>query len=197
MTWRIKSFTFMPTFSFLFLFCMLFSFLFINNVSAVSDLTVTYNQGDTISNWDDVFPNCDSTCLADYSYLIVEQPIVSDLNPSLRLQFVVNNNSYSINPSFSRLPFVIFNTPFVPNYVNYVKFSNSPVSTFSSSVTFTLTESYSSCPPIEPCPEIPESPYHNDLIDIKHSIYVCAGVLLVLYFFYCIYRMIIKTTGGQ
>lgn len=34
--------------------------------------------------------------------------------------------------------------------------------------------------------------YHNDLISINNSILICGAILLVLYFFYCIYRMIIK-----
>lgn len=39
--------------------------------------------------------------------------------------------------------------------------------------------------------------YHDDLVNIYHAILVCAGVCLVLYFFYCIYRMIIKSSGGH
>lgn len=38
--------------------------------------------------------------------------------------------------------------------------------------------------------------YHDDLVKIYQGIMTCGGVLLVLYFFYCIYRMIIKSTGG-
>lgn len=38
--------------------------------------------------------------------------------------------------------------------------------------------------------------YHDDLVKIYNAIMTCGGVLLVLYFFYCIYRMIIKSTGG-
>lgn len=37
--------------------------------------------------------------------------------------------------------------------------------------------------------------YHEDLTRIVRSIYVCAGVLLVLYFFYTIYRLIIRNSG--
>lgn len=45
-------------------------------------------------------------------------------------------------------------------------------------------------------PETVYGDYHDDLLSIKHSIYVCGAIVLVLYFFYCIYRMIIKSTGG-
>lgn len=41
----------------------------------------------------------------------------------------------------------------------------------------------------------PPSTYHEDLANINHSITVCAAVILVLYFFYCIYRLIIKNSG--
>lgn len=34
--------------------------------------------------------------------------------------------------------------------------------------------------------------YHDDLVSINNSILICAAVCLVIYFFYCIYRMIIK-----
>lgn len=45
-------------------------------------------------------------------------------------------------------------------------------------------------------PEIQYGDYHDDLMSIKQSIYTCGAICLVLYFFYCIYRMIIKSTGG-
>ena len=35
--------------------------------------------------------------------------------------------------------------------------------------------------------------YHNDLVAINNSIMVCASVFLVIYFFYCIYRMFIRS----
>lgn len=39
--------------------------------------------------------------------------------------------------------------------------------------------------------------YHDDLVNIYNAIMTCGAVILVLYFFYCIYRMIIKSTGGR
>lgn len=49
--------------------------------------------------------------------------------------------------------------------------------------------------------DIPETivygDYHNDLVNIYHAIVMCGGVVMVLYFFYCIYRLIIKNTGGM
>lgn len=40
--------------------------------------------------------------------------------------------------------------------------------------------------------ESSETPYDNKLDQIIQAIYVCAGTMLVIYFFYCFYRMIIK-----
>lgn len=34
--------------------------------------------------------------------------------------------------------------------------------------------------------------YHDDLVNINHSIIIASAVILVIYFFWCIYRMIIK-----
>lgn len=39
--------------------------------------------------------------------------------------------------------------------------------------------------------------YHEDLVKIYNAIMTCGAIALVLYFFYCIYRMIIKSTGGK
>lgn len=35
--------------------------------------------------------------------------------------------------------------------------------------------------------------YHNDLMAINNSILICGAICLVIYFFYCIYRMIIRS----
>lgn len=68
--------------------------------------------------------------------------------------------------------------------------------------TITLTNnepfSDSDCPICEECkecPAIPDNPYDDKLDNIVNAIYICAATLLVIYFFYCIYRMIIKNSG--
>ena len=45
------------------------------------------------------------------------------------------------------------------------------------------------------CPPCSGGDYHNDLVAINNSIMICAATCLVIYFFYCIYRMIIKNSG--
>ena len=39
--------------------------------------------------------------------------------------------------------------------------------------------------------------YSQKLDGVITAIYTCGAIVLVVYFFYCIYRMIIKTTGGK
>lgn len=43
-------------------------------------------------------------------------------------------------------------------------------------------------------PPIPGD-YHDDLISINNSIIICGAICLVIYFFYCIYRIIIRNSG--
>ncbi len=45
------------------------------------------------------------------------------------------------------------------------------------------------------CPPGTGGNYHEDLVAINNSIMICAATCLVIYFFYCIYRMIIKNSG--
>lgn len=51
------------------------------------------------------------------------------------------------------------------------------------------------CEECQQCPAIPENPYDDKLDNIVNAIYICAATLLVIYFFYCIYRIIIKNSG--
>ena len=61
--------------------------------------------------------------------------------------------------------------------------------------TYDVTNYASAVVNVPPTETIVYGDYHQDLIDIKVGIYVCAAVALVLYFFYCIYRLIIKNSG--
>lgn len=53
------------------------------------------------------------------------------------------------------------------------------------------------CEECQECPAIPENPYDDKFDKIIVAIYTCGAILLVIYFFYCIYRMIIKSTGSN
>ena len=51
--------------------------------------------------------------------------------------------------------------------------------------------------PSQECPAGGECNYDDKFDGVITAIYTCGAVLLVLYFFYCIYRLIIITTGGR
>ena len=53
-----------------------------NNVSAVSDISVTYDSSNHASSWQDVFPSCTTDCLNNYHYLII-----STNEPNLNYQY--------------------------------------------------------------------------------------------------------------
>lgn len=199
--------------------CLFFSFFFsFSNSYALNDVSVTFHNGDSVAQWSDVFPTCTGDCLNDYSYLIINGAFDSSdwgystfrfylrFNGSNQVQFNI-----PVAPSFS-----IFKLPFDGHSNNFLSFGQSY--TFSSDVTFILTENYQSgiIPSgslsitengtydvtnyAEAVVDIPQSSgsggdYHNDLAAINNSILICAATCLVIYFFYCIYRMIIKGSG--
>ena len=187
------------------------------NVSAVSDISVTYDSSTPLSDWQDVFPTCTEHCLDDYHYLLVSsssRPNLIWTFNGLRFRFdgssVVNQGAFN-----TPISFLIFELSFDGHNNNLLQFY-SPY-TYSFSVTYTLTESLSPGSPsgsitlsqngtydvssyaeavVDVPPTIEPGDYHDDLVSINNSILICAAVCLVIYFFYCIYRMIIKTTGG-
>lgn len=50
------------------------------------------------------------------------------------------------------------------------------------------------CPDV---PDIPENPYDNKFDEVTKAIYVCGAVLIMLYFFFCIYKIIVKDGGSR
>ena len=65
------------------------------------------------------------------------------------------------------------------------------------SVTYLYTDDLSSCPEPDPCPPIPENPYDDKLDSIKTAIYSCGASLFVIYFFVCVYKIIVKDGGSR
>lgn len=55
----------------------------------------------------------------------------------------------------------------------------------------------SSCPECQVCPTIPDNPYDQKLDNITKAIYVCGAILIMLYFFFCIYKIIVKDGGSR
>ena len=83
-----------------------------------------------------------------------------------------------------------------------VTLSDSPIfSSPSGSLSITENGTYDVTNYAEVDVNIPETvvygDYHDDLVSINNSILICGAICLVIYFFYCIYRMIIKSVGGR
>lgn len=190
-----------------------FSSLFITpKVNAISPISVTY------SSWsanDYVFPNCDSTCLSQYSYFTIFTDNTSDSNlyfitssspvTYLNFTFPWYNGNWSGNSNFifSSIPFSFSTFQF-----RHTKSGNTYTFTLSDSLpsfgsvspsgSLFITEngtydvsSYSEAVVNVPA-EVIQGDYHDDLVSINNSILICASVCLILYFFYCIYRMLLK-----
>lgn len=106
-------------------------------------------------------------------------------------------NFYPYNDSSSRLG--------ISN--NFIYFRIFLVSSVSGSVdlTFTYADSLDEffggdptpCPDPVPCPPIPENPYDQKLEDIKRAIIIVGAVPLVIYFFVCVYKIIVKDGGSR
>lgn len=201
-----------------FFFSLLFSFCFISNSYAADDISVIHNSA---VSWTDIFPSCTNSCLDDYSYLLYSYSGsigYSQFNIYVRSNGsqVINTSLSSSYPSWADGTFNVFiPLPFNGQPNNLLQFASN--FTFNVPITFTLTNSIGSSPSgtinisengtfdvtsyseaiVNVAAEVIEGDYHNDLVNIYHAIIMCAGVCLVLYFFYCIYRMIIKSTGGN
>ena len=174
-----------------------FSALFLNvyNVSAVSDFSVSAPAFTSVTICDDNdsnYPNC-----SDFSFLKVENSgdSLSSCGPSSGP--VLNGALYGGLGFFDPIIVGISSSKV---YVSNYQGMNQCASSGSFSFTYTLVSSLSNCPVCEECqvcPAVPENPYDDKFDKIITAIYTCGAILLVIYFFYCIYRMIIKSTGGN
>lgn len=79
--------------------------------------------------------------------------------------------------------------------LNYLNFT-----AFSLKITDDVPFSVPDCPvcdECQECPIVPDNPYDEKFDNITKAIYICGAILLVIYFFYCIYRLIIHGLGGR
>lgn len=53
------------------------------------------------------------------------------------------------------------------------------------------------CPEVPDCPPVPENPYDNKLDEIKNAIIMVGGVMLVIYFLFCLYQILVRHGGGR
>ena len=177
---------------------------------ATNGPSVTFEQGVSYRNTPtSIFPDCDSSCIRSYSFVKIEVSSVSyDYNP-VRFYFYNNNQNYYF--------FVSYNNPvqYVSIYSETEKILLQQNTTPTSTFTLTLVDSVIPAPSgslsitengtfdvtsyseavVDVSQEVIPGDYHDDLIMINNSILICAGTCLVIYFFYCIYRMIIRSVS--
>ena len=195
------------------LFLIFFSFFFVNNSYALADYVINWTSSEQgtpyviCDNTDSNLVNC-----SDYDYIIFERGLNS-YNGYSSVQ-ITNINFSNIT---IRVPNRLTSTYTLFDDVSKIQLNSATLT----SITITLTDNIGT-----PCPEPPsgsitlsengtydvtsyaeavvdvpatviQGDYHDDLVRIYKAIMTCGAVVLVLYFFYCIYRMIIKSTGGK
>lgn len=108
--------------------------------------------------------------------------------------FDLNPGSDSVGTQYS------FNFP----GISFISYNNTPIYLriyryYHYEFTFTISDSFS-CPVCEECqvcPVIPENPYDDKFDALTKAIYCCGAILIMLYFFFCIYKIIVKDGGSR
>lgn len=180
-----------------------------SDANAVSDLTYTFTSSNRIPS--SSFSLCSSDCSSyhflhifhdlsvsgttriNYSLTTTSGTVESFWYPSTFSDLVFNFSSdlvsLSITASFQ-------NSAYIPNHsITFVlseKFGALPSGSLFISENGTYDVSSFAEAVVNVPPEIIQGDYHNDLVSINNSILIVAAVGLVIYFFYAIYRMILR-----
>lgn len=185
-----------------------------NNTFAVSDVSVTLTS-DSSSPVILCGFNSGVNC-QDYPYLFITSDIYYNNPFGKTLNFDINytpsgtseinvplfttNYTFTIRSEIAGIKVYRPGTSTLP-VGNSIVVTLGSGSSPSGSITLTENGTFDVTNYAEAVVDVPETivpgDYHDDLISIRNVIVVCAGVILVLYFFYCIYGMIIPTTGGK
>lgn len=178
---------------------------------AIEDRSVIIDD----SNYNSFDLNCGSDC-SSYHYVLLSDlnltgSLVYSLCPysssyTIRIVFTINsafgdNFVFQLN-SFDNADRMIYcsaswssGTSFKLTFSENNPFGSSATGTINISENGEYDVSSFAIANVNVPPESIPGDYHDDLININNSILVCGAILLVIYFFYCIYRMIIRSSG--
>lgn len=182
-----------------------FSVFLFSSSYAISDVVYTIDE----TNYTSTFSFCGGSTginCSDYQYLIIDS---TSLSNTTQFNFSIRNGLLITPYDYTQVILKITSDVYEPKWRYDRNNSSSVASSFTSShlvFTVTLTDSLPSapcpepeepepCPECEVCPVIPDNPYDDKFDAIVRAIYVGCATLLVLYFFYCIYRIIIRNSG--
>ena len=99
--------------------------------------------------------------------------------------FSYSNGSYSYTPYFYLHVYQGYTAPTTTSITIGMTFSTD------------ISDFASASEPCPVCPVVPDNPYDNKLDNITKAIYVCGASLLVIYFFFCIYKIVVKDGGSR
>lgn len=206
------------TFFLVFAFALFFSFfLGTHNTFATTvdcgDIMSSFVEGDRFLSYS--LSSCDTSSLDSSKPWIYDVHVSSSSSSSVYAWLGFNASRFG--PTLHNQPgSTVFNTlassidvnstvvsppQYNGQYFYYPYFVIAPIFYFDT-LTLSVSDSFptSDCPVCEECqvcPAIPENPYDDKFDKIIVAIYTCGAILLIIYFFYCIYGMIIKSTGGK
>lgn len=191
--------------------CVFCAFGSSSNVSATSVTCNqdTFNQGSVQFN-----PICADTSSLDSSkqwFYFLESSLNNDVSGATVVWVTKNASLNGDAPADFRLIYgslanfpssFVFSWSSIPNYrTGYIQVQGnaSPVRLFNAVLTVTddLSSGGGSSEPCPVCPVIPDNPYDTKLDNITKAIYVCGSILIMLYFFFCIYKIIVKDGGSR
>lgn len=184
-----------------------------NNVFAVSDVTYTItSESSSPINLCGFDTGLDCQ---DYPYIFIDSDIYyqnafgktitfdigySSGSVDSQISLFTDSFRFSINSDMIRIRVYRPGTSTLP-VGNTITITLGTGGAPSGSITLTENGTYDVTSYAEAVVDVPATivpgDYHDDLISIRNVIIIGASVILVLYFFYCIYGIIIPTTGGK
>ena len=190
---------------------VLLSVLFVSPCSAINNYNVTIND----SNYSSWSFDCGQDC-SSYHYLLINN--MSSTTFVYQISIFTNNNLARLVATHnaalgSNLNFYLFYFDNADKFAytganwssgSYFDITISENNPFGSSPTGSLSissnGSYDVSSYAQAIVDVPpvyeEGDYHDDLVNIRNAIILACGIMLVLYFFYCIFRVFIKVIGG-